>query len=83
MDFLKMKGIVLQKYFSRTRFADAINWSRNKTSRILNGVNEPSIDDIVEITVLIELDEKTFFDIFFAACPHCIESRAHKAIHCN
>ena len=65
MDFLKLKGIVLQKYFSITRFADAIKWSRNKASRILNGVNEPSIDDIVEITVLLELDEKTFFDIFF------------------
>lgn len=66
MDSRKLKGIVLQKYFSITNFAAAMKWSRNKATRILNGVSEPTIDDIVSMTEVLELDEKTFFVIFFS-----------------
>ena len=66
MDSRKLKGIVLQKFFSITNFAAAMKWSRNKATRILNGVSEPTIDDIVGMTEVLELDEKTFFVIFFS-----------------
>lgn len=66
MDSRKLKGIVLQKFFSITNFAAAMKWSRNKATRILNGVSEPTIDDIVGMTEILELDEKTFFVIFFS-----------------
>lgn len=66
MDCRKLKGIVLQKFFSVTNFATAMKWSRNKATRILNGVSEPTIDDIVGMTEVLELDEKTFFGIFFS-----------------
>ena len=67
MDSRKLKGIVLQKFFSITNFAAAMKWSRNKATRILNGVSEPTIDDIVGMTEVLELDEKTFFVIFFSS----------------
>lgn len=66
MDSRKLKGIVLQKFFSITNFAAAMKWSRNKATRILNGVSKPTIDDIVGMTEVLELDEKTFFVIFFS-----------------
>ena len=66
MDSRKLKGIVLQKFFSITNFAAAMKWSRNKATRILNGVSEPTIDDIVGMTEVLELDEKTFVVIFFS-----------------
>lgn len=65
MDHTSLKGYVLQKYFTITAFSKAINWKRNKSSRILNGVQEPTLDDIVELTNALDLDEQTFFNIFF------------------
>ncbi len=67
MDITSLKGKVLGKFFSITAFAEAIGWSRNKASRIVNGVQEPTVDDIVSITTVLCLNEKDFFDTFFAA----------------
>ena len=78
MDSRKLKGIVLQKFFSITNFAAAMKWSRNKATRILNGVSEPTIDDIVGMTEVLELDEKTFFVIFLAGCPQCVHQQLVK-----
>jgi hypothetical protein len=52
-------------YYSITAFAEAIGWSRNKASRIINGMQEPSCDDIVDLTNVLDLGEKEFFAIFF------------------
>lgn len=65
MDYKALKGLVLKKYFSIGAFANDIGWSRNKSSRIVNGIQNPSVDDIVDLTKSLELDEPTFFNIFF------------------
>lgn len=66
MDHIALKSKVLAKFFSITAFALAIGWSRNKASRIVNGVQEPTCDDIVDLTTVLDLGEKEFFDVFFA-----------------
>lgn len=66
MDHKALKSKVLAKFFSITAFAVAIGWSRNKASRIVNGIQEPTCDDIVDLTTVLDLGEKEFFDVFFA-----------------
>ncbi|MFR0870513.1 MAG: helix-turn-helix domain-containing protein [Oscillospiraceae bacterium] len=65
MNHKELKSKVLGKFFSITAFAEAIGWSRNKASRIINGMQEPSCDDIVDLTNVLDLGEKEFFAIFF------------------
>ena len=67
MDYNKLKCKVLGKFFSITAFAKAIGWSRNKASRVVNGVQEPSCDDIVDLTNILELNEAEFFAIFYTS----------------
>lgn len=67
MDISGLKSKVMGKFFSITAFAEAIGWSRNKASRIVNGVQEPTVDDIVSITTVLCLNEEDFFNIFFVS----------------
>ena len=55
MNHKELKSKVLGKFFSITAFAEAIGWSRNKASRIINGMQEPSCDDIVDLTNVLDL----------------------------
>lgn len=61
-----LKGKVMGTFYSISAFAEAIGWSRNKASRIVNGVQEPTVDDVVAITTTLNLTEREFFTIFFA-----------------
>ena len=63
-----IRGAVFNKFSSITEFADAIGWSRNKASRIVNGDQIPTADDIEKMAVC--LDKATpdkFMSVFF---PH-------------
>lgn len=66
MDAKKLKGLILQKFYTISAFADSVGWKRNKASRIINGLQEPSIPDIVAIAGALNLSEQEFFDIFFS-----------------
>ena len=64
----KIRGAVFSKFSSITSFADAIGWSRNKASRILNGIQEPSASDVEQMAMCLNvLDAATFVSIFFPA----------------
>lgn len=64
----QIRGAVFSKFSNITSFANAIGWSRNKASRILNGVTEPSANDIEQMAVCLNiLDAATFVSIFFPA----------------
>lgn len=65
-DFVNLRGIALSKFKTVGQFAEYMGWSRSKTTRILNGVQEPDSGDI---ELLVEkLPIKTpdlFMQIFF------------------
>ena len=64
----QIRGAVFTKFSSITSFADAIGWKRNKASRILNGVTQPSANDIEKMAVCLNIhDASTFVSIFFPA----------------
>lgn len=66
MNLVTLKGAVLSKYNSVSNFAKAVGWSRNKTQRIINGVQEPKPSEIKKISEVLEIpNQDMFMSIFF------------------
>lgn len=65
MNRQKLRGLVFSKYKTIREFSDAIGWQRNKSSRILNGPQEPDSDDMRAVAELFELSPDEFVEIFF------------------
>ena len=61
-----VRGAVFKKYSSITEFADAIGWSRNKASRVVNGNQSLSADDIEEMALCLDIvSAEKFMPVFF------------------
>ena len=61
------RSLVLGKYKSIAEFADAIGWSRNKASRIVNGVQEPDAEEMEQMAELFGINTADrFMEFFFA-----------------
>lgn len=63
---ITIRGLALSKYRSISKFATAIGWTRNKASRVLNGVTIPSADDMIEISTILDISTpERFIQYFF------------------
>ena len=60
----KIRGVVLGAYPSITAFAKGVKWSRQKASAIINGKQEPSLDDIYNISKAVKKDADEIASIF-------------------
>ena len=60
----KIRGLVLGKYPTITAFAKAVKWSRQKASRVIEGKQEPDLDDIYEISKAVGTDAGELASIF-------------------
>ena len=61
----KLRGAVLSKYPSITAFAHDLKWDRKKTSRIVNRVQNPSVDDMYAMSDKLGISNgSTFIEIF-------------------
>lgn len=61
-----IRGAVFSKFSSISSFAKAIGWTRNKASRIVNLVTEPSVDDMEKMAEVLNIsDADRFMSIFF------------------
>jgi plasmid maintenance system antidote protein VapI len=68
MDCINLRGAVMSKYKTIGEFANEIGWNRNKASRIVNGVQDPDIEDIQKITKVLGIESKdVFLNIFFSS----------------
>lgn len=64
---ITLRGIVFSRFKTVGDFADYIGWSRNKASRILNGIQSPSQADMEEIVDKLEITSPDLFiEIFFS-----------------
>lgn len=64
-EILTLQGVAISKYHTIGAFAEAMHWSRNKASRIINGVQAPTVDEIQEIAELLHINsQETFMQIF-------------------
>ena len=43
---IQFRGLVYSRFKSIAAFSDAIGWTRQKGSNIVNGVTVPSLDDV-------------------------------------
>ena len=43
---VQFRGVVYSRYKSISEFSNAIGWTRQKGTNIVNGVTEPSLDDV-------------------------------------
>ena len=60
------RGLVFSKYKNISEFASAIGWSRNKASRIINGIQEPDANDMEKMAEVLDIKTpEAFISIFF------------------
>ena len=55
MDGISIRGIVYSRFKSIADFSAAIGWTRQKGTNIVNGVTEPSLDDVDKIAKALGL----------------------------
>lgn len=55
IEMMTLRGIVYSKYNSISDMADAIGWTRQKASNIINGNVEPSLDDVDKLAKALGL----------------------------
>lgn len=46
MEQVTFRGLVYSRYKTIAEFAQVIGWTRQKATNIVNGVQEPSLDDV-------------------------------------
>ena len=46
MDGIQFRGIVYSKFKNIADFSACIGWTRQKGTNIVNGITEPSLDDV-------------------------------------
>lgn len=62
----RIRGAVFSKFPSIESFAKAIGWKRNKASRIVNGIQRPSVCDVEEMALTLDIvNAENFIHIFF------------------
>ena len=61
-----IRGAVFSKFPSIVAFAEAIGWKRNKASRIINGTQMPTVEDVEKIASCLGIsNHDAFMSIFF------------------
>lgn len=66
MAYNKLKGRIVEKFGSQTKFAAALGITKNTVSRKMQDKVEFSKDDMVRWAELLEIDSSEFWDYFFA-----------------
>ena len=62
------RGLIFSRYKNITEFAAAIGWTRNKASRIANGIQEPDAEDMERMADALGITSpEEFMNIFFKA----------------
>lgn len=52
---ISFRGVVYSKYKSISEFANKIGWTRQKGANIINGITEPSLDDVDKMAKALDL----------------------------
>jgi len=61
----KLRGAVLSKYPTITAFAQDMKWDRKKASRIVNHVQNPSVEDLYKMSDTLGVSDcESFVAIF-------------------
>lgn len=62
----KIRGAVFSRFISISSFAEAIGWTRQKASRIVNGEQRPTADEMEKMARCLGINNADeFMAIFF------------------
>ena len=62
----KLRALIYSKYDSESQLATALGWSRQRLSRITNGMKEPDLDDIRALADKLGASVPEIVDIFLS-----------------
>ena len=55
MENIQFRGVVYSKFKSIADFANCIGWTRQKGTNIVNGLTEPSLDDVDKMSKALHM----------------------------
>ena len=55
MENIRFRGIVYSRFKSIADFANCIGWTRQKGTNIVNGLTEPSLDDVDKMSKALNM----------------------------
>ena len=64
-DIITLRGIAFSKYPNITELSKVLGWSRQKTTRIINKVQEPTEDEMIKLIEVFNISPKMVMPIFF------------------
>jgi hypothetical protein len=64
MNTNRLRGEIVSRFRTQNAFAAYLGWTPNKVSKLLTGKYKPDTDDVATITNALNMDERTFCDIF-------------------
>jgi len=60
----ELRSLVYGKFDSQTEFAEHLNWSKQRLSKVTSGKKEPSISEVFEIAQGLDADMAVVVRIF-------------------
>lgn len=66
MSIHKLRQLIYQKYKSEAKMASALNWTRQHLNRITNGIKEPDIHEISELSKLLDIPVDEMIQFFLS-----------------
>ena len=60
----EVRKLIYEKYNSEAEMASRIGWSKQRLNRITNGAKRPSLRDISELSIGLEIDATELARIF-------------------
>lgn len=64
-DMITLRGLAFSKYPNITELSKELGWSRQKTTRIINNVQEPTEDEMIKLIEVFNISSKMVIPIFF------------------
>ena len=64
MNIPALRGAIASRYKTQKIFSEAMNWHKNKTSKMLTGKYLPNTDEVASISRVLNLSEEEFCLIF-------------------
>lgn len=72
MPEITLRELLLRKFGSIAKFAEAIGWSYRKAYAIVNHKQEPTASEMEEIAKITEMQSaEEFVRFFYLDSPHC------------
>ena len=56
-EFINLRGLIVSKFGSISKFSDYIGWCYSKSNRIVNGKQDPDAKDIKKMVEALEIND--------------------------